>query len=174
VSNPLSEALEGLRGTTRDWTDAALDHATIVALRLDDDVYAADTDLLAADVAKSIALMARGWAQAAGALLEAAVKIAESPAPVRLITTESFDVTTTSPVRTLTAVGPTWPSPGGAELGTERVRFEPPALEDGATSFRMVIDASGLPGTAYIGTVEVRRPNGQRVEDPVTVIVQIS
>ena len=146
VSNPLSEALEGLKGTTRDWTDAALDHATIVALRLDDDVYAADADLLSADVAKSLALMARGWAQAAGALLEAAVKIAEPPAPVRRITTESFDVTTTSPVRTLTAVGPTWPSPSGAELDTEHVHFEPAALEDGATSFRMVIDADGLPG----------------------------
>jgi hypothetical protein len=170
VSNPFTEALEGLTGTMRDWTDAAVDHATTVAERLDGNAYAADTDALSADLAKSMALMARGWAQAAGALLEAAVKIARPPAPTRRITTESFPVTTTTDRRTLTAVGATWPSPSGGEMDTGRVTFEPAVLEPGGRSFRMVIDADGLPGTAYLGTVAVSGPNEQ---EQVTVIVQI-
>jgi len=170
VSGPFTEAIEGLQGTMRDWTDAAVDHATTVAQRLDGNVYAADTDALSADLAKSIALMARGWAQAAGALLEAAVKIAEPPAPTRQIRTESFPVTTTTDRRTLTAVGGTWPSPSGVEMDTGRVRFNPAVLEPGATSFEMVINADGLPGTAYLGTVAVTGPNEQEI---VTVIVQI-
>ncbi|MGH9262515.1 MAG: hypothetical protein ACRD08_21870 [Acidimicrobiales bacterium] len=173
MSRPLSEALEGFVGTARDWTDAAVDHAASVALRLDDEVYAADADALAGDVAKSIALVARGWAQVAGAVLEAAVKIAEPPAPVRTVTTGSFPVTTTAPGQRLTPVGLAWPSPSGAEMGTWRVAFDPEVLPEGESRFRRVIDATGLPGTAYLGTVGVLDPEGREV-DQVEVVAQIS
>jgi hypothetical protein len=172
VSRPLSEAIEGLVGTATDWADAAADHAATVARHLDDRVYAADADALSADVAKSVALVARGWAQATGALLEAAVKIAEPPRPVRLITTDRFPVPPGEAPRRLAAAGRTWRSPAGAEMATWRVSFTPPVLREGDHHFRMVVDATGLPGTAYVGKVEVTDPHARVTQ--VDVVVQVS
>ncbi len=170
-SYPLSEALEGMLGTARDWADAAAGHAATVAGRLDKENYASDADALAADASRSVALAVRGWAQLADAVFEAAVKIARPPATVRSVLTDEFTMRGTGGPRELRAVGGVWTSPTGDEMGTWRVTFEPPVLEADDRQFRMRVYANWLTGSAYLGTVEAVGPDGS---DQVEVVAQVS
>jgi hypothetical protein len=175
-SKPLSEALEGLEGTARDWTDAAVAHAETVALRLDDGAYALEPDYLVADVAKSFALVTRGWAQLATAVIEAAVKVARPPNPNRWVPSDEVTVAPSKRRRQLSLAEPLSSPHPAAASGSRRdqphVEFDPAVLEADETTFRLWLYAVGLPGTAYFGTVDVTDEHGDD-DDSVKVVVQV-
>jgi hypothetical protein len=175
-SKPLSEAVEGLEGTARDWTDASVAHAKTVALRLDDGAYALAPDHLAADVAKSFALVTRGWAQLATALVEAAVKVARPPNPDRWVASDEVTVAASTRRRRLSLAEPLRSPHPAAASGTHRdrphVEFAPAVLEPNETTFRLWLYAVGLRGTAYLATVGITDESGED-EDSVTVEVVV-
>jgi hypothetical protein len=168
-------AVEGLIEQGERLWGQARDQALSIAERLDTRTYTAD--LLAADVTRSAALAAQGWAALAGELLAAAAAIAKPPTdePAQ---SAWFPVPVDRP-NSLRLAGDLRSVFGDARrdrfppIHATQVTIEEEPPVGGARQFRLSVRPRGVRGVTYLGEVEVRRDPQSPPIDAVRVDIQI-
>jgi hypothetical protein len=150
VGSPLAAAVEGWIGLARTCTDEAGTHARAVATRLDTGSYT--PDMAASDVAKTGALVTRGWAKLVMQSLGAVGAITRPPRPAD-VRPRSFALEPAAPEDCEFALREPLPSPFHDEIGAGDVGIVPSALPLGEHTFRLAIDSADVEGGYYSGTV---------------------
>jgi hypothetical protein len=171
MSTPFGEAIELFVERTPEWIKDAGDHAKLVAARIEDGAYAADSDMLVADAARGLALVVHGFARMATTVLDGATIIAIPPDPVRVVRSRAFPVPGPADSERALSVAEPLTSGSGVAIPDDDVEFDPPKLPAAVNRFNIVVRARALPGVAYFGIVMVTDPKGQKV--PVQVVVQL-